>query len=272
MQRNGYISGSDICRRSPHRTHRATYKNALRELNQKRIKDDPEVKNQKKQCAGECPYCKKTTYEPLQAAHVGKSASDIIDEVLDENPNENNMVILDTHVRTKHRTIFIAVCCRKCNKQFEDVTMCTHSHETSSGRTWNSAGAQPLPLKHEPLTAAMHDDSSTSSFLVHEPRLNRPRGPLPAFNGMVAPAPVLGQRTSTRCIVDLTEDSDTEDEAADASTASPPWSCDRCTFVNAPRLVMCEMCDAVKVRGGRLGGGRHPTAVHTDRNSCIALD
>ena len=99
-----------------------------------------------------------------------------------------------------------------------------------------------------------------------EPRRNRPR---PAFHGMVAPAPVLGQRTS---VVDLTEDSDTEDEGAEASTASPPWSCDRCTFVNAPGLVRCEMCDAVKVRGGRLGGGRLPTAVHTARSSCIALD
>ena len=99
-----------------------------------------------------------------------------------------------------------------------------------------------------------------------EPRRNRPR---PAFRGMVAPAPVLGQRTG---IVDLTEDSDTEDEAAEASMASPPWSCDRCTFVNAPGLVRCEMCDAVKVRGGRLGGGRPPTAVHTARSCCIALD
>ena len=159
-------------------------------------------------------------------------------------------------------------------------------HEEGSGARAAIAGTCPHLRRDSPMSAPGLDRavdgkargrpdgvqlSATASQVEgsgsrDEPLRNRPRR---ALHGMVAPAPVLGQRTG---IVDLTEDSDTEDEAAEASTASPPWSCDRCTFVNAPGLVRCEMCDAVKVRGGQLGGGRPPTAVHTARSSCIALD
>ncbi len=87
-----------------------------------------------------------------------------------------------------------------------------------------------------------------------------------------AASPVPAER-----IVDLTGDSPAADSArhnscgAQGTARNPlapeagalPWSCARCTLVNAPQAVRCEMCDAA-----RGGGGRPPEA----GSCCIDLD
>jgi hypothetical protein len=38
---------------------------------------------------------------------------------------------------------------------------------------------------------------------------------------------------------------------AEPEAGARPWSCARCTLVNAPQAVRCEMCDAARGGGGR---------------------
>jgi len=100
------------------------YKNALRELNQKRIKNYNPIKKFKKSCKIEngnsiCPVCA-TECKQLTCAHIGVTQSDIIDEVLVQNLDDTkNLVLLDRIDREKHNDVKIAVCCSKCNKEME---------------------------------------------------------------------------------------------------------------------------------------------------------
>lgn len=103
--------------------------NALRELNQKRIKEDREIKKRKKKSKlltdigsssrWKCPHCSKEVHR-LTSAHVGERASDIINKVLNENTNEKDIDILDKKVQEAHKNVKIVVCCDKCNKRLED--------------------------------------------------------------------------------------------------------------------------------------------------------
>ena len=125
------ISGKDINERwfkkkirQPRKSH--IYFNALREINQKRLKNDKEVmKLKKKQKNSDgtdyiCPHCKKNVHR-LTSAHVGIMASTIINQILDETPEENwELEILDKKVRDVHNNITIVVCCDACNKRLED--------------------------------------------------------------------------------------------------------------------------------------------------------
>tara|TARA_B100000475_G_C15021631_1_gene324498 strand:- start:2011 stop:2445 length:435 start_codon:yes stop_codon:yes gene_type:complete len=100
------------------------YKNALREVNQKRIKDYNPIKKFKKSCKIEngnsiCPVCG-TECKQLTCAHIGVTQSDIIDEILVQNLDDTkNLVLLDRIDREKHNDVKIAVCCSKCNKEME---------------------------------------------------------------------------------------------------------------------------------------------------------
>ena len=102
-------------------TMRSNYKNALRELNQKRIKNSHSVrviKRRYRRDGGfECPHCK-GTFCQLTAAHVSSSASSMIDRVIDDNPSADLQTLYDRLVRD-HDEVQIAICCRACNYQLE---------------------------------------------------------------------------------------------------------------------------------------------------------
>ena len=79
-------------------------RNALREVNQKRIMNAPIVKSLKKrqicivngQKVWKCPMCK-TDSRRLTVAHIGKRSIDIIDEVMRANPTLG-LITLDNKI------------------------------------------------------------------------------------------------------------------------------------------------------------------------------
>lgn len=100
-------------------------KNALRELNQKRIKNFQPIQKFKKRFRKEngnydCPRCQ-TECLNLTCAHIGVTQSDIIDEVLQHYLETGSLVKLYDIVREKHNDVYIAVCCRTCNKTMENI-------------------------------------------------------------------------------------------------------------------------------------------------------
>jgi hypothetical protein len=102
-------------------------KNALRELNQKRIKNNSTIRKLKKECRVKttsatwvCPHCKKEVRR-LTSAHVGEPVCKIIDRILDEHYPQKNIHDLYSILRTKHNDISIVICCDECNKLLEDI-------------------------------------------------------------------------------------------------------------------------------------------------------
>ena len=101
-------------------------KNALRELNQKRLKNHSTITKLKKECRVKategwvCPHCKKEVRR-LTSAHVGEPVCKIIDRILDEHYPQKNMSDLYSILRTIHDDIFIVICCDECNKLLEDI-------------------------------------------------------------------------------------------------------------------------------------------------------
>ena len=101
-------------------------KNALRELNQKRLKNHPTITKLKKECRVKttegwvCPHCKKEVRR-LTSAHVGEPVCKIIDRILDEHYPQKNIHDLYSILRTKHNDISIVICCDECNKLLEDI-------------------------------------------------------------------------------------------------------------------------------------------------------
>ena len=100
-------------------------KNAMRELNQKRIKTHIKVQRLKRNCKingtsnWRCPHCIKEVRR-LTAAHVGEQVSKIIDRILDEHFPQSNLTELLSILRDKHDDITIVVCCDECNKILQD--------------------------------------------------------------------------------------------------------------------------------------------------------
>jgi len=109
-------------------------KNALRELNQKRIKSNPAIKNLKDECRvgnklWNCPHCKKEVGR-LTSAHVGEPVCKIIDKILDEHYPQKNIHDLYSILRTKHDDISIVICCDECNKLLEEeCNIITDNHK-----------------------------------------------------------------------------------------------------------------------------------------------
>ena len=100
-------------------------KNALRELNQKRILRFPPIQKFKKRFRKEnkeynCPVCERECPN-LTCAHIGVTQSDIIDEVLQHYLETGSLVNLYDIVREKHNDVYIAVCCKTCNKTMENI-------------------------------------------------------------------------------------------------------------------------------------------------------
>lgn len=98
--------------------------NALRELGQKRIKNDRAILKMKKECLvrpglWKCPHCLKEV-KRLTCAHTGKPVAKIIAEILEQNPDENDICKLDKLVQDSHDDVMIIVCCDACNSLVDD--------------------------------------------------------------------------------------------------------------------------------------------------------
>ena len=99
--------------------------NALREANQKRIMNAPQIKRIKRRQEIRregikmwvCPRCDETVRR-LTAAHVGPRVILMIRDILKRHPTRD-FIFLDDAVRTAHRFVKLAVCCDKCNKDVE---------------------------------------------------------------------------------------------------------------------------------------------------------
>jgi hypothetical protein len=99
-------------------------KNALRELNQKRIKNNREIIKKKNECfiktgLWNCPHCLKEV-KRLTCAHTCMPVSRIIDNILEQKPDENDICKLDKIVQDIHDMIIIIICCDKCNTLVDD--------------------------------------------------------------------------------------------------------------------------------------------------------
>ena len=123
--RNEYaLNGADL-NNEYNNDSRWEMKNAMRELNQKRIKNNPTVMRLKRNCRingtsnWRCPHCNKKVRR-LTAAHVGEQVSIIIDRILDEHFPQSNLTELLSILRDKHEDITIVVCCDECNKILQD--------------------------------------------------------------------------------------------------------------------------------------------------------
>ena len=109
-------------------------RNALREMNQKRIKNDKNIKSIKRQHklnknAWSCPICKKHVHR-LTSAHCGTRVTTIIDNIINSHKKNQNIIFLDAKVQEAHKNIMIAVCCDSCNKNME-----TYSHRLTRSKT-----------------------------------------------------------------------------------------------------------------------------------------
>ena len=101
-----------------------TIKNALRELNQKRIKNCKIIMKMKNKCLirkglWKCPHCN-SEVNRLTSAHIGIPVSRIIDDILIQYPNETDICVLDNIVKSKHNSVDIVICCDKCNSLVDD--------------------------------------------------------------------------------------------------------------------------------------------------------
>jgi hypothetical protein len=103
--------------------------NALREANQKRIMNAPQIKQIKKRHEvivdglkmWNCPRCCKTV-KRLTAAHVGPRVISIIHRVMQQYSAQfDDFLLLDNAVMHEHRNVRLAVCCDKCNKEVDDT-------------------------------------------------------------------------------------------------------------------------------------------------------
>ena len=120
MSMSYLLSYNELHTRS--QNERTIIKNALRELHQKRTKNSSVVRLMKRQCKqGKYFMCKRCheTVPFLTAAHVGKTMSSILNEIIDAHPTKG-VYYLDKYVQQYHiNHVKIAVCCSKCNKELE---------------------------------------------------------------------------------------------------------------------------------------------------------
>lgn len=123
LESNFTLIGKDINEKY-NKSDEWTKKNALRELNQKRIKSNREIIKKKNECLikqglWKCPHCSREV-KRLTCAHTGMPVSKIIDDILQQNPYENDICKLDKIVQARHDKIMIIICCDKCNTLVDD--------------------------------------------------------------------------------------------------------------------------------------------------------
>tara|TARA_B110000046_G_C12968553_1_gene387870 strand:+ start:817 stop:1350 length:534 start_codon:yes stop_codon:yes gene_type:complete len=101
--------------------------NALREANQKRIMNAPQIRHIKRRQEVRvnaskmwvCPRCN-ATVSRLTAAHMGARASAIIRQTMDRYRSQlEDFLVLDNAVMVAHRFVKLAVCCDACNKDVD---------------------------------------------------------------------------------------------------------------------------------------------------------
>tara|TARA_Y100000592_G_C5451452_1_gene308946 strand:+ start:968 stop:1351 length:384 start_codon:yes stop_codon:yes gene_type:complete len=118
------ITGNTIKKTSWEQDAQKALVKALRELQQKRLMEDPTIKNLKETCKiayknYQCPVCSTTGHDILQAAHVGTIIKTKINDIVNKYFNTLSFnELLDKVIQEENNSI-IQICCRKCNKQCE---------------------------------------------------------------------------------------------------------------------------------------------------------
>ena len=122
-------------------TTRSNLKNALRELNQKRIKNSQSVRMIKRRHYRdknyECPRCKSVVTQ-LTSAHISSSVSRMIDRILDANPRADLPTLYRILVKA-HDHVTIAICCRACNDELERTVCSDATTPTTASRAQGPA-------------------------------------------------------------------------------------------------------------------------------------
>lgn len=121
---NYTITGEEIKKTSWEEDYKKTLVKALRELQQKRLMEDPNIKKLKDRCKiasknYQCPVCNTTGHDILQAAHVGTIIKIKINDIFDEYCNTLSFYKLFNKVIEEENKSIIQICCRKCNKACE---------------------------------------------------------------------------------------------------------------------------------------------------------
>ena len=98
---------------------------ALREMQQKRVMNDPNIKSLKQQCQiGPknylCPICKTKNNDILQASHIGRPIIKYINDIVNRYYYTLSFYELFKKVIEEEDNSLIIVACRKCNKDLED--------------------------------------------------------------------------------------------------------------------------------------------------------
>ena len=98
---------------------------ALREMQQKRLMNNPIIKSLKKKCQIApkkflCPICKTKNNDILQASHIGEPIIKKINNIVDKYIDILDFYELYKKVIQEEEKSLIIVACRKCNKDLED--------------------------------------------------------------------------------------------------------------------------------------------------------
>lgn len=109
------------------REFRTILKAALREISQKRLKNDPFVKKLKKiykedTFSYKCPHCSKSCRH-LEASHIGIKKSEMIDDIINEYGENCGFKTLYYEILARHKNVGIAICCKNCNSSFEKMKL-----------------------------------------------------------------------------------------------------------------------------------------------------
>ena len=120
------ITGEEIMKKSWEEFPEKVIAKALRELQQKRLMEDPKVKKMKNSCKIEeknyhCPVCNISGHDSLQAAHVGTNIKTSINSIVEQYSDKlsYNLNKLIKMVIEEENNSIIQICCRKCNKDLE---------------------------------------------------------------------------------------------------------------------------------------------------------
>ena len=119
MLKSSFVLIGKVINEKYNKSNRWIKKNALCELNQKRIKNNKEIIKNKNKCLIKSGLWKLSSLfkevKRLTCAHIGIPVCKIIDDILEQNPYENNICKLNKIVQDKHDAIIIIICCDKCN-------------------------------------------------------------------------------------------------------------------------------------------------------------
>ena len=100
------------------------YRRALREMQQKRLMNNPIIKSLKKKCMISpknyiCPICKNKNFDILQASHIGEPIINKINNIIDKYIDTHDFYDLYKKVIEEENDSQIIVACRGCNKNLE---------------------------------------------------------------------------------------------------------------------------------------------------------